>query len=332
MGYYERTDEYLAKGMISDKVADLLKSFYRTYKEAIRDKGESFDSHEEKFNNFLDFAVRQVNDPYPFEPFHRRITEPFNYYDFGISFVAPLIKMDKTQIIGLENVDKMVEQIEKGDNVILFANHQIEPDPQAIASMLQATHPKFAEEMIFVAGHRVTTDALAVPLSLGCNLLCIYSKKYVENPPEQKEEKMIHNKRTMMKMSELLAEGGKCIYVAPSGGRDRPDAEGIVDVSPFDPASLEMFRLMAMQSGHPTHFYPLALRTYDILPPPDNVQSELGEYRNARYAPCFLCFNKELDLVNFPGSEGLDKKTLRQKRADYVWTIVRNDYLKLLNA
>ena len=36
--------------------------------------------------------------------------------------------------------------------------------------------------MIMVAGDRVTTDVVAVPFSKGRNLLCIFSKKHIENP------------------------------------------------------------------------------------------------------------------------------------------------------
>jgi glycerol-3-phosphate O-acyltransferase len=43
-------------------------------------------------------------------------------------------------------------------------------------------------------------------------------------------------------------------YVAPSGGRDRPNQEGIVEVAPFDPQSIEMFNLMAKKSTRPTFF------------------------------------------------------------------------------
>ncbi len=103
--------------------------------------------------------------------------------------------------------------------------------------------------MIFVAGERVITDPLAVPFSMGRNLLCIFSKRYIDHPPEQKMKKQLHNKRTMELMSELLSEGGKAIYVAPSGGRDRPNADGVVEIAPFDPQSIEMFYLMARAGG-----------------------------------------------------------------------------------
>eukprot|EP00953_Heterococcus_sp_UTEX-ZZ885_P042334 21517-Heterococcus_DN1.PRE.2 len=67
---------------------------------------------------------------------------------------------------------------------------------------------------------------MAIPFSMGRNLLCIHSKKYMETPPEGKHAKQTHNVRTLKKMSEMMAsEEGQFIWVAPSGGRDRPDPE-----------------------------------------------------------------------------------------------------------
>ena len=82
-------------------------------------------------------------------------------------------------------------QIADGDNVVLFANHQSEADPQIFSVLLDPKYPGFAEQTIFVAGDRVTTDLLAGPFSMGRNLLCIFSKKHIENPPELKSEKCV---------------------------------------------------------------------------------------------------------------------------------------------
>ena len=182
--------------------------------------------------------------------------------------------------------------------------------------------------MIYVAGERVITDPLAVPFSLGRNLLCIYSKRYIDHPPEQKMKKQLHNKRTMELMSELLSEGGKAIYVAPSGGRDRPNEMGVFEVASFDPQSIEMFYLMSLRAGHPTHFYPLSLKTYPLLPPPETVQSELGESRTAKRAGIHLCFGKQIAMDDFPRNALQDKHARRQARADHICKRVRDEYLK----
>ena len=129
-------------------------------------------------------------------------------------------------------------------------------------------------------------------------------------------------------MSKLLSEGGKCIYVAPSGGRDRPNKQGIVEVAPFDPQSLEMLHLMAQKSGHPTFFFPMALKTFYLLPPPQTIQVELGEARVTKRGASHLAFGPEIDMENFPGSSEKDKHARRKLRADYIWKLVADDYAK----
>jgi glycerol-3-phosphate O-acyltransferase len=163
-------------------------------------------------------------------------------------------------------------------------------------------------------------------MSMGRNLLCIYSKKHIGHPVDQKAEKVSHNQRTMKTMGELLKDGGRCIFVAPSGGRDRQNAEKEIEVAPFDPQSLELFSLMAQHSGKPTHFYPLSLKTYDLLPPPRHIEREVGEKRIASFTPVYLAVGDEIDMDNFPGSEGVDKKTKRNIRAEYIWNTVRKNY------
>lgn len=330
MGYLDTLDVSISQGLIPKEVGETLRDFYNSYISAIQEKGLTVASVNPVLEQFLDKVIEQIKTPYSFSPFHKRLTKPFDYYTFGLNFLRPLVDFPHSRVVRLDVVDKMVNQMNQGHNVILLANHQTEPDPQAISLLLEKTHPAFAEEMIFVAGHRVVSDPLAIPFSLGRNLLCIYSKKHIDHPPELKAEKLLHNQRTLKQMGELLAEGGKCIYVAPSGGRDRPNAAGEIDVAPFDPQSIEMFWLIAQQAKTPTHFYPLALSTYHLLPPPNSVNKELGEQRQAQCAPIHLAFNEELDMDTFPGSETTDKKQRRQLRADYIWNIVRNDYLNLI--
>lgn len=326
MDYLKELLHYQQLGKLDSKTTHILQNFYQTYCQAVELNGEKMDKFNPLFECFLNLIIKEIDSPSNFEPFHVGIREPFDYYQWGIDFLRPLILFKNSKVLHLNYVKLMEEQLEKGENVILFANHQTEPDPQAISLLLESTHPKFAENMIFVAGHRVITDPLAIPFSKGRNLLCIFSKRHILIDPEVREQKLQHNSRTMKKMGQLLSEGGKCIYVAPSGGRDRPNAEGKVEVAHFDPQSIEMFWLMAQQSERPTHFYPLALATYDLLPPPHSVEKDLGEQRHAKCTPIHLAFGKELDMINFPGSELLDKKHKRKARAEYIWHKVRKNY------
>jgi glycerol-3-phosphate O-acyltransferase len=259
--------------------------------------------------------------PFKFAPYHKKIRAPFDHYQFSLDFVRPLIDFSKSKVIG--HLTQIEKQLCAKENVILLANHQTEADPQIISLLLEKTHPHIGEKIIYVAGERVVTDPLAIPFSMGCDLLCIYSKRYIDNPPELKNEKQLHNKHTMELMSRLLQEGGKIIYVAPSGGRDRKGADGKIDVAPFDPQSLEMFALMAKKAKTPTRFYPLALHTYELLPPPKTIQIELGEKRTMRKAAASIALLEEFDMEKFPGSEENEKIARRQKRADAIWNLVK---------
>src|SRR5579863_8554181 len=138
---------------------------------------------------------------------------------------------------------------------------------------------------------------------------------------------MLHNKNTMELMSRLLQEGGKIIYVAPSGGRDRRDAQGHVFPARFDPNSIEMFYLMAKKAKTPTHFYPLALDTYELLPPPETVQIELGEERVAKRTSIHLGFGPEFDMEQILAGE--TKEARRKARADAIWQTVYDLYRRI---
>lgn len=308
--------------LLPEKYYQIFLSFYKCYKESEKNNTE----HVKIFQEFLPLVEKQLHAPFQFQNYHEKIRKPFDYYTFGLNFVHPLLDLEHSSVIGLENVDKMVKQIQNKENVVCFANHQTEVDPQIISLMLENTFPSFAEEMIFVAGDRVITDPLAIPFSMGRNLLCIFSKRYIDTPLELKEKKQMHNHKTMQKMAELLKSGGKAIYVAPSGGRDRKNEKDELDVAPFDPQSIEMFYLIAKKSKTPTHFYPLSLLTYEVLPPPKSIQIELGETRCAKNSPVHISFGKEIDMANIPLDKTADKKTQRKKRAEYIWNLVKKDY------
>jgi glycerol-3-phosphate O-acyltransferase len=325
-GFLFRLNSYAQEKWIPEKYKSILESFYLSYKNALSAHGMQIEDHTDLFNTFLDLVRAQFPTPYVFQPYHEQIRSPFDYYTFGVEFLRPLVDMSISSVSGLSHLSEISAQLARGDNVIFLANHQTEADPQAISVLLEKTHPDLGREMIFVAGERVVTDPLAIPFSMGRNLLCIYSKRYIDHPPEEKLKKQLHNKRTMELMSELLSSGGKSIYVAPSGGRDRQNAAGVVEVAPFDPQSIEMFYLMAQRADHPTHFYPMALATYDLLPPPETVQKELGEVRLTQRGGIHLGFGAEIDMKHFPGSDTKDKHERRQARATYIWQKVQKDY------
>ena len=71
--------------------------------------------------------------------------------------------------------------------------------------------------MTYVAGDRVVTDLLAKPFSMGKDLLCVHSKKHMDDVPEEKTKKMKQNLATIKEMQRLLNKGGMLIWIAPAG-------------------------------------------------------------------------------------------------------------------
>lgn len=304
---------------IPEKFRQILLQFVAGYRQAL---GPLFDQQVPNLLLFFELVLPQFSKPYQFQPYHQKIRHPIDYYRFGLDFVRPLVDETKSRIDGLDELSWIEKRLKNQENVVLLANHQTEADPQVIALLLEKNYPEIAEKMIFVAGERVITDPMAIPFSMGCDLLCIYSKRYIDHPLELKEQKLLHNKHTMEKMSRLLQEGGKIIYVAPSGGRDRKNSQGIIELSPFDPASIEMFYLMAKKGKTPTHFIPFALATYDLLPPPETIQKELGEHRIAKRVPTFIGFGEPFPME----METKDRKEGREIRAKKIWEIVKTMY------
>lgn len=315
-------DAYVKEGIINPKLQRIIEEFYENYRQAIVRIPHYKEKGLQQFDKLLELVIENIRHPYSFSIFHRTIRHPFDYYQFGLDFMRPFIRFEDSKILGLEFLRQIQDQLKKGENVILLANHQTEPDPQIMSLLLEKMDPSLAENMVFIAGHRVISDPMAIPMSLGRNLLCIYSKKYVSHPPEEKQKKILHNQRTLKKMQELLNEGGYCIYVAPSGGRDRPNALGEIELAPFDAQSIEFFWLMGQQAAKPTHFYPLALQTYHLMPPPHQIENELGEKRVINITPVYLAFGQEIDMDTFPGSQEEDKKAKRNQRADHIWSQV----------
>lgn len=329
MSIESKLREYAEQNKIPEKILLIYKGFCETYLGAIKNHEELRAEGERMLSEYLDVVYEQINNPYTFGPYHQRVSTPFDYYQLSLDLFRPLINFSQSKVLGLEHVERMTTQLKAKENVILLANHQIEPDPQIISLLLQKDNADFAKNLIFIAGNRVTTDPLAVPFSMGCNLICIYSKKHMDFAPDLKEQKQLHNQKAMQILKSLLSEGGKCIFVAPSGGRDRINSNGKVEVAPFDAQSIELFWLIAQQAEKPTHFYPMSLATYWLLPPPHSVDIEIGETRSASRSPAHIVFGAELDMDIFPGCVTKDRKLRRQMRAEYIWKIVNDNYLKI---
>ena len=78
-----------------------------------------------------------------------------------------MIISEQSKLEGREHIAQIEEYLAKGDNVILLSNHQTEADPQVISILLESIGKgHLAEKIIFVAGHKVTSDPVAIPFSM----------------------------------------------------------------------------------------------------------------------------------------------------------------------
>ena len=158
------------------KYVKILQKFYANYKKQIIKEDLEKNIHIKLFFTLIDILKSLAKHPFSFEAYHKKIRKPFDYYQFGIDFFSPLVIKEKSQIFGERNIQKILQQLENKENIVFFANHQSETDPQCISILLEK-YPALAQRIIYVAGERVITDPLAIPFSMGCDLLCIYSKK-----------------------------------------------------------------------------------------------------------------------------------------------------------
>lgn len=249
-----------------------------------------------------------------------------DFYEWGSEFFRGLMDEEDSMLMGMDNLKQAIEQAEKGENVVFFANHQSEADPQVVTVLLErAGFGKAAENFYYVAGHKVTTDALAIPFSMGRNLICIHSKKHIDADPDTKGVKNRQNLQAMSGMLERLKAGGCILWVAPSGGRDRRDLEsGKTPIAPFDSKTIDMFRLMGSKSKKPTHYYPFAMVSYEVCPPPDFVEAGVGEKRNFRFTPVGINVGTELNSEG-----GLEK---RQQFNEKCYAVAQEEYRILREA
>eukprot|EP00898_Chlorokybus_atmophyticus_P006122 jgi/Chlat1/6510/Chrsp45S06066 len=235
------------------------------------------------------------------------------------NYVKNLINFDTSFVGGLDRADKIQEQLRNGHNVVLLANHQTEADPAVFALMLEHTHPALAEGVIYVAGDRVVTDPFCKPFSMGRNLLCVYSKRHLDDS---------QNRKTLMRMAQLFNEGGHLVWIAPSGGRDRPNPQtDRFEPGAFDPSAVEMMRRLIADSAKPGHLYPMAMVSHGIMPPPRAIEAKIGEVRVCHYSGVGLSFGPE--LPSSPALPGASKKESQQAYADAAREAVVAEYDKL---
>lgn len=274
--------------------------FSHIYFTILKEQNFSPEDYRPVFATYFKAINQQLTHPYPFESYHKSLQTPLDYTSMGIELFRPLVDTERSELRGVETLQWIRERLAQNENVFLMGNHQIEAEPQVLSLVLGTEYEDIAKNWIFVAGERVITDPLAVPFSLGCNLFCIYSKKYFEHHADKKDAMIAHNRKTIQTMKHQLDQGGKCIYVAPSGGRDRYNTEGQLLPAPFDARSVDLMVLLGEKSRSKTHYCPIALYTYHVLPPPADVRTAIGEDRIAHKSPVSIHFGKSLPLAEHP--------------------------------
>lgn len=287
----------------------------------------------------LKYGMPQSPDHYTFDDVTHRARrggdkeddDPYggiDFYQFGCDFFAACMDLTSpaVNVLGMEHLEMAVQQVAAGENVVFFANHQSEADPQVVSACLTlAGQSQAAADMVYVAGHKVTTDPLAIPFSMGRNLICIHSKKHIDADPDTKPLKQKQNLKAMNALLAQFKNGGALVWVAPSGGRDRRDLEtNTVPMAHFDRKTIDMFRLLGQKSRVPTHYYTLAMVSYDLCPPPDFVAAGTGETRNVRFVPVGVAVGPEC-----VGAGGLES---RDTFADTAEAQCRRDYERLLDS
>ncbi|KAI4369914.1 hypothetical protein MLD38_018308 [Melastoma candidum] len=269
-------------GKLPPNVAAGMEELFHTYKNAVSQSGIP-GADEVILSNMslaLDRVLYDVEDPFVFSPYHKALRKPFDYYVFGQNYIRPLIDFRNSYVGNVDIFSEIQGKLSQGHNVVIMSNHQTEADPAIIALLLEKTHEEIAQNLIYVAGDRVLTDPLCKPFSLGRNLFCVYSKKHMFDVPELVDMKRKSNIRSLKEMALVLRGGSQIVWIAPSGGRDRPDPDTEEWYpAPFDPSSVDNMRRLVEHSGVPGHIYPLSLLCYDIMPPPGQVEKEIGERR-----------------------------------------------------
>eukprot|EP00850_Spirogloea_muscicola_P021404 SM000247S08293 [mRNA] locus=s247:155693:158172:- [translate_table: standard] len=311
-----------------------MKAFYYNYRSAVErsNAADPIAVAVTVMATVFDRVMVQFEEPFTFPSHHLRMMDPYDYYAFGQNYVRPLIDFDTSYLGNQAVFDTIQQQILEGHNVVLLANHQTEADPAVMALMLEHTHPLLAENLTYVAGDRVVLDPVCKPFSMGRNLLCVFSKKRLHDVPELADAKAAANRRTLKAMAGLFKEGGLLVWIAPSGGRDRPDpATGTWQPAQFDVGTVDLMRRLVVDGGPPGHLYPLAMTCYDIMPPPRQMEKELGEQRLIGYHGVGISVAPELDHWAILRSTD-DKKAAKEEIAQAAWAEVRDQYRVLTAA
>ncbi|GAB2273436.1 Glycerol-3-phosphate acyltransferase ATS12, chloroplastic [Dionaea muscipula] len=319
-------------GRLPANVASGMEELYQNYRYAVlvSKTPDADDIILTNMSTVLDRILVDVEEPFQFAAHHRAVRDPFDYYMLGQNYIRPLIDFRNSYVGNASLFSQMEDMLMQGHNIVFISNHQTEADPAIIALLLEKQNSQIAENMICVAGDRVLTDPLCKPFSIGRNLLCVYSKKHMYDVPELVDMKKRANTRSLKEMALLLRGGSQIIWIAPSGGRDRPDPY-TKDwyPAPFDVSSVDNMRRLVEHASVPGHIFPLALLCYDIMPPPLEVEKEIGEKRIISFHGAGLSVAPEINYSDL--AVGVNEEEAKKLYTQALYDSVLEQY-KVLQA
>ncbi|XP_044501279.1 glycerol-3-phosphate acyltransferase ATS12, chloroplastic-like isoform X2 [Mangifera indica] len=208
-------------GRLPSNLAALMEELYHNYKNAVFSSGKP-GADELVLSNMavtFDRVLLDMEELFQFQPYHKALREPFDYYMLGQNYIRPLIDFSNSYAGNISLFYEMEQKLQQGHNIILISNHQTEADPAIIALLLESANSHIAENLNYVAGDRVLTDPLCKPFSMGRNLICVYSKKHMFDAPELIEMKRKANTRSLKELALLLRGGSQIVWIAPIGER-----------------------------------------------------------------------------------------------------------------
>lgn len=94
-----------------------------------------------------------------------------------------------------------------------------------------------------------------------------------------------------LKVEDGDEQGGQLVWVAPSGGRDRPTQEGGWLPNAYDPENVSVFYKLSKSATVPVHFYGMTMHTGEMMPPPPTLEKSIGERRYTYFVPVGTLFN-----------------------------------------
>ncbi|KAL8434263.1 hypothetical protein Efla_002028 [Eimeria flavescens] len=260
-----------------------------------------------------------------FQPYSPAQRQPLDFASWALRVWEPLIDSERSNVqVSDETLSAIRSHLASGGNVFLLSNHQTEPDPLVVRLVFKRKgFSDLYDQLVAVAGYRVRSDVLSVPFSMGCNMICVHSKKHLASSAAALQLQREQNVRAMHALQQLLQEGGALVWVAPSGGRDRPDSNGFFSrIDRFDEKAVQSFCLLAKRAkeitGRETLFCPLAVYTAPICPPPNEVKTELGEARRCKFSPIGIALGSLLP----PAAVSSQLTQQAQREADALYQSV----------